>query len=49
MTDPGTAMYFFVVVGGVILLGIAMAFGIVRNRQRTEAEKREEDRDRPDR
>lgn len=44
MTDPNTAMYFFVIVGVVIMLGIAMAYGVVRNRERTRAEKLEAER-----
>lgn len=44
MLDPGTAMYFFAVVGGVIILGIAMAYGMARNRQRSRAEKLESER-----
>jgi hypothetical protein len=44
MTDPGTAMYFFAVVGGAIILGIAMAYGIARNKHRSRAEKLETER-----
>jgi hypothetical protein len=44
MTDPNTAMYFFVIVGGVIILGVAMAYGVARNRERTRAEKLEAER-----
>lgn len=41
MTDPGTALWFFVVVGGAIVLGIAMAYGVVHNKSRTARERRE--------
>jgi hypothetical protein len=40
MTDPGTALWFFVVVGGAIVLGVAMAYGFIHNRNRTAAERR---------
>ena len=40
MTDPGTALWFFVVGGGAIVLGVAMAYGFMHNRNRTAAERR---------
>ena len=34
-----TAPWFLVLVGGTIVLGIAIAYGVLRNRQRTTREK----------
>jgi pantothenate kinase type III len=39
MLDPGTALWFFAVVGGAAILGIALAYGIIHNRKRTAREK----------
>jgi hypothetical protein len=41
MIDPGTALWFFVVVGGVIVLGVAMAYGVMHNKSRTADDIRE--------
>ena len=39
MLDPGTALWFFAVVGGAVILGIALAYGMIHNRKRTAREK----------
>jgi pantothenate kinase type III len=39
MIDPGTALWFFAVAGGALILGIAIAYGFIRSRQRTSREK----------
>jgi hypothetical protein len=44
MTDPGTVLWFFAIVGGTIILGIAVAYGVLRNKKRTIAEKRASER-----
>jgi hypothetical protein len=39
MLDSGTLLYFFAVVGGAAILGAAIAYGIMRSKQRTQREK----------
>jgi hypothetical protein len=40
MPDLPTFMYFLAVIGGAIILGIAIAYGLTRNKERTAAQKR---------
>jgi hypothetical protein len=40
MPDLPTILYFLAVVGGTLILGFAIAYGLRRNRERTAAEKR---------
>jgi hypothetical protein len=39
MSDFGFGPWAFIVLGGIIVLGIAIAYGAMRNSQRTRAEK----------
>jgi hypothetical protein len=39
MLDSGTLLYFFAVVGGALILGLAIAYGFMRSKQRTQREK----------
>lgn len=39
MVDSGTLLYFFAVVGGALILGLAIAYAFMRNKQRTLREK----------
>lgn len=39
MTELGFSWWFLVVVGGTIVLGLAIAYGFLRNRTRTRAER----------
>ena len=40
MPDLSTVLYFLAVVGGTLVLGFGIAYGLTRNRERTAAEKR---------
>ena len=44
MIDPGTALWFFAVVGGAAILGVALAYGVIHNRKRTARDKYEAER-----
>lgn len=39
MSEPGFSWWFLVVGGGTIVLGLAIAYGFWRNRQRTRGER----------
>jgi hypothetical protein len=39
MTELGFSWWFLVVVGGTLVLGVAIAYGFIRSRQRTRREK----------
>lgn len=39
MLDSGTLVYLFAVTGGALILGLAIAYGVMRNWQRAQREK----------
>lgn len=39
MIDPGTALWFFTIVGGAAILGVALAYGVIHNRSLTLGER----------
>ena len=40
MTGPGTAIWFFAVVGGTIILALVLAYGLMLTRRRSAAQRR---------
>lgn len=44
MSDAGTMLWMVAVAGGPVLLGLAIAYGLIRWRKRTPAEKAEAER-----
>ena len=40
MTGPGTAIWFFAVVGGTIILALVLAYGFMLTRRRSAAQRR---------
>jgi hypothetical protein len=40
MPDLPTFMYFLAVIGGAIVLGVVIAYGLTRNKERSAAQKR---------